>query len=185
MVPERLPLRFLPISNGPEGKLTVYVHVGTVAPVRVQASAETMASSVLRLTGVRLEWRHRHLPHNYQGNPIAVELTDRPASDHPSDAIGFASTADGVHIQVFYDRIKESVSEGAVPTLMAYTLAHEIGHLLEGFGRHSESGIMKAHWTEADIRRMLAGSFDWAPEDVVLIRRGFADRIMSAHRAPN
>ena len=40
--------------------------------------------------------------------------------------------------------------------LLAYIFAHEIAHALQGVGRHSKSGIMKAEWTIDDYRAMLA-----------------------------
>jgi hypothetical protein len=46
-------------------------------------------------------------------------------------------------IRVLYDRVQAMVSPAHEPHLLAYVLAHEIVHILEGTGRHSATGIMK------------------------------------------
>jgi len=56
--------------------------------------------------------------------------------------------------------------------LLAYIFADEIAHALQGVGRHSKSGIMKAEWTIDDYRAMLAPRLEFTADDVELIRAG-------------
>jgi hypothetical protein len=48
-------------------------------------------------------------------------------------------------------------------------MAHEIGHVLQGVNRHSESGVMKANWTDIDFESMTFEPLRFTPEDARLI----------------
>jgi hypothetical protein len=50
------------------------------------------------------------------------------------------------HAVVFYDRLTEAAQKARclVSNVLGYVLAHEVGHLLLGAGKHSASGIMAA-----------------------------------------
>jgi len=78
---------------------------------------------------------------------------------------------------VFYDRITETVGAVTLPHLLAHVLVHEITHILEGVARHSETGVMKAHWTSEDYRKMGGHHLPFAPEDVELIQLGMKSRL--------
>jgi hypothetical protein len=63
-----------------------------------------------------------------------------------------------------------------LPHLLAHVLVHEITHILQGVARHSETGIMKAHWTPVDYRQMLVHPLPFAPEDVQLLQLSMEHR---------
>src|SRR5512134_3831467 len=67
----------------------------------------------------------------------------------------------GVLATVFVDRVEliAGLSETDAALLLGRAIAHEIGHLLLGTNAHSVSGLMRAQWTAADIRRH--ESVDW------------------------
>jgi hypothetical protein len=56
-----------------------------------------------------------------------------------------------------------------VPRVLGHVLAHEIGHVLQGTGRHSPSGVMKAHWDEDDYIIMRSKNIEFTREDAVAI----------------
>jgi predicted Zn-dependent protease len=60
--------------------------------------------------------------------------------------------------------------------LLAYVLAHEIVHILEGTGRHSATGIMKAQWTPEDYSGIASGKLTFASEDIELLHGGLVVR---------
>lgn len=63
-------------------------------------------------------------------------------------------------------------SAGLVHSLLGHVLAHEITHILQGIDRHSQEGVMKAHWTTEDIVQMARQPLPFEQKDVMLIHRG-------------
>jgi hypothetical protein len=60
--------------------------------------------------------------------------------------------------------------------VLAHVMVHEITHILQGVSRHSESGIMKARWTNNDYQEMMFQPLPFAPEDVKLVQLGLDAR---------
>ena len=58
----------------------------------------------------------------------------------------------------------------------AHVLVHEITHLLQGIDRHSDTGVMKAHWTGRDFVDMRSSPLPFTGYDVDLIYAGLAKR---------
>jgi hypothetical protein len=48
---------------------------------------------------------------------------------------------------------------------------HEISHVL-GINRHSESGVMRASWSDDEKTQMVERPLSFTPNDVELIHRG-------------
>ncbi len=63
--------------------------------------------------------------------------------------------------------------------LLAHVTVPEIAHILEGIVRHSDTGIMKAKWSDSDYREMQRHPPLFVPEDVRLIQEGLARRQQS------
>ena len=57
-------------------------------------------------------------------------------------------------------------------SLLAYVLAHELAHVMQGLDHHSASGIMKANWSYREYFMMLSRTLTFTAEDVDLIRAG-------------
>jgi predicted Zn-dependent protease len=102
-------------------------------------------------------------------------VTDIPDQRLPG-ALAFALPYEGVHIQVFYNRVQAATEPELTPTVLAHVLAHEITHILQGTSRHSESGVMKARWNHDDYLQMKLKPLSFTEEDEQLIRFGMAGR---------
>jgi hypothetical protein len=137
--------------------------------------AREIATQMFADIDVQVEWRTK--THSCPANgAIVINLAeDTPVSYHPG-AFAFALPYEGVHIQVFYDRIRKAAKPPMVPCLLAHVLAHEITHLLEGIDRHSERGVMKAHWSRDDTLEMAWKPLAFTEEDKYLIHRGLKVR---------
>ena len=158
----------------PQQKLTVYLRESGHVPPEVRGPAVYLANEMFARIGIRLDWRSGELPRTSSTRPIAIELaTDTPANLLPG-ALGSALPYEGVHIRVFYDRIRSDVVPRSV--LLAHVLVHEIAHILQKTDQHSDSGVMKAAWTKQDHLQMQVEALSFAPEDVKLIRLGLAAR---------
>ncbi len=138
-------------------------------------SAAAKATSMFLSAGVKLEW---HSQAGFcKGNPDAMVvsfMTSTPKAFHPG-ALAYALPYEGVHIQMFYDRIAQSDPD-LVPSLMASVIVHEITHILQGIDRHSTGGVMKAVWNSSDYTLMKRGLLRFTAMDVEMIRDGFVAR---------
>ena len=63
-----------------------------------------------------------------------------------------------------------------VQTLLARAVAHEIGHLLLGTSAHAPSGLMRAAWSQAALRRAVADDWTFADPDARALREGVRGR---------
>jgi hypothetical protein len=63
-----------------------------------------------------------------------------------------------------------------VRTLLARATAHEIGHLLLGTAAHASSGLMRATWSQANIRRTAADDWTFTSRDARAIRENVRAR---------
>jgi hypothetical protein len=80
----------------------------------------------------------------------------------------------GARVQMIWGRISQINDRPA--ELLGYVLAHEVGHVLEGVSRHSDEGIMKAHWAVREYADIKMGKFAFASEDAELIHMGIRFR---------
>jgi hypothetical protein len=73
--------------------------------------------------------------------PMVLGYASR--SHHRSGGVSFA----------FFSRVKDfaRVQHADVSQVLAYVIAHEIGHLLLSFDSHSDAGIMRAVWKRGDV----------------------------------
>jgi hypothetical protein len=153
-------------------RLAICIEDGNHAGV---ADAAAKASSLFLSAGVKLDW-HGELS-DCKGRPDSIMVSFRamtPKAFHPG-ALAYAYPYEGVHIEVFYDRIAQA-DPGLLPSLMANVIAHEITHILQGIDRHSPSGVMKAVWNSADYILMKRGMLRFTALDVEMIHDGFAAR---------
>ena len=153
-------------------RLTVCIEDGKYAGV---ADATAKASSLFLSAGVKLDWHHE--VSDCKGRPDTMVVSFRamtPKAFHPG-ALAYAFPYEGVHIEVFYDRVAQA-DPALLPSLMANVIIHEMTHILQGIDRHSASGVMKALWTSSDYTLMKRGLLRFTAVDVEMIRDGFAAR---------
>jgi hypothetical protein len=159
-------------------KVRVYVDNNAVPP-SVLHLAEAMADVMFASAGVRIEWRG-HSPEGgpVRGGALAIGLASNTPDHLLPGALAFARVYEGVHIDVFCDRLSRLApgSKLAVP-LLAHVLVHEITHILQGIDRHSDTGVMKACWTASDYADMVSAPLPFTPQDIQLILLGLAARV--------
>ena len=175
-------------AQAEECAVTVVVQYKSISRGPSQAwdilRAELAVSALFHRIGVKVRWQNVAARNRLAGNwnaddgcgaPMAVQLeTDTPDKWRPG-AMAYAApyANSGTSIHVFLDRVATS-PDSVKETLFAYTLAHEITHVLEGFSRHSADGVMKAFWDNRDQYLMAVHRLAFAPEDVELIHLGIA-----------
>jgi hypothetical protein len=62
------------------------------------------------------------------------------------------------------------------PTLLGRSIAHEIGHLLLGRSQHSRSGLMRAIWSQEEIRGIRPAGWRFSSAEAAQMRQGLAAR---------
>jgi hypothetical protein len=70
--------------------------------------------------------------------------------------LSIAGPEGGTYASVFLSRVKDAAAEANVPRdiVLAYAIAHEVGHLLLGANAHTPQGLMKATWGLAEYEAM-------------------------------
>jgi hypothetical protein len=158
----------------PQRNVTVYLRENAPVSPHVRVPALALAHKMFAQIGIRLDERFGAPPRTAAKQHIGIELTTNNPPHVLPGALGSAMPFEGIHIRVFYDRIRSEVVPKSV--LLAHVLVHEIAHMLQGTDQHSESGIMKAVWTHQDRLQMLTGALPFTPQDVEMIHRGLAAR---------
>jgi hypothetical protein len=159
-------------------EVTVYVQGLSVVPAPVLNRAETFANQIFAGVGLNIDWRtgqpHRR-PSQHERSIVVEIVTDTPRKLKPG-ALAFARPYEGVHITLFYDRVRAATEPELTQNLLAHVLVHEITHILQGSCRHSDTGVMKARWNHADYMEMGQKPLSFTEEDIQLIRAGLAER---------
>ena len=146
--------------------------------------AKDQSAKMFAQIGISIQWRSGvscSLPHD----AMVVEIMEQASQKRCAGALACAKPFEGVHISVFYDRIRTTVPDRTVSPLLAHVLVHEITHILQGVDRHSETGIMKARWDVNDFEPMAHKHLNFCRGDVLLIERGFDARESRAATAAN
>lgn len=162
------------------------------APLDVLREGQQAASMIFAGIHVQLMWtgetQQASKVAGCVGEPDAHDLTVEIIPHAPASfsdialAMSLPYADSGVRIVIFYNRIEPLLRghHATQATVLGYVLAHEIAHVLQGIARHSETGIMRARWTNNDFEQMGIRVLMFTPEDVQLIRRRLAPRDVSA-----
>ena len=156
------------LSSAPVVKICI--ENGGASPWMV-VQGEFVAAKIFETIGIKIEWPHRNKCPGPAPGLIAIRITTgASAADHP-DALAYSRLGEN-RVEVYYDRVAALVDPPLLPRLLGHVLAHEIAHVLEGVNRHSDKGLMRAHWSREDYEQMRPGLLQFTPEDVELIRAG-------------
>lgn len=136
--------------------------------------AKAEASKMFLEVPVRIAWGSGRACQALDAIHIHVR-EETPETLKPG-ALAYALPIQGTYIELFLDRIQNTAPQSILPHLLAHVLVHEITHILQGVARHSETGIMKAHWQPVDFREMAVHPLHFAPEDVQLIQMALRGR---------
>jgi hypothetical protein len=159
-------------------RLVVRVHDTVNVGESEMFAARREVAAILEEAGIEIEWRDCAVG---CAEPPALEevllrIARAPAGIPPA-SLG-ASLVDleqeaGVLATVYADRIAALAGRARVAPgrLLGRAVAHEIGHLLLGTSRHAASGLMRAVWSEHELRRENAADWTWSSEEVKRLGR--------------
>lgn len=160
------------------------------------ARAQDEAARVLRRAGVGTVWLDcsgseagaggdAACRGRLQATDLILRILPRAMAERAprsKDSLGFAQqSTDGAPAyvaSVFQHRVEERAKEldSSPRVILGYALAHEIGHLLLGTNSHSPIGIMRAAWTENELRLASRGSFSFQAQEATRISAEVAAR---------
>lgn len=146
--------------------LNIYLMHGNGLPFLADASGKLVATSIFQDVGISVHW-HRGDPPKGCSQGVTVIRVGTAPPGAARYALGAASLARR-DITVYFDRIR--VTQEERPTLVlylfGYVLTHEIGHVLQGEARHSETGVLKAAWSLDDFADMCVRRLAFTPGDL-------------------
>jgi hypothetical protein len=170
-------------------RLIVRVYDAAAVPSDDLAEATAAAHHILASAGVPAEWIQCGPHANSCSEPlgptaVAVRLVALATPDDyrgplpMGDALIDAGTRTGSLATIYTDRIAwlARAGESDARVLMGRAMAHEIGHLLLGTHGHATHGLMRARWSEAELRRSVPADWLFSPTDAQRIREAFAGR---------
>jgi hypothetical protein len=130
-------------SSEPPTQREVNVYLENIPDVSWDVEkAKTITSQIFSAIGVKLIWVDLHHERTaFQDGTIIVKFSVKTPIDFRPRALAQSFPFEGIHAQVFYDRVQQRVRAALVPTLLGHVLAHEIAHLLERTDVHSDKGL--------------------------------------------
>ena len=165
------------IADGKELSVTVFNDAGV--PSRVVDEAEKITARIYLDIGIRLIWKDRNAPIS-GGKQLFIRIGPH-ALNLPGDDFGIAfvgTDGRGVQGDVFYSGIASLSRDSSLgpAEVMGHVMAHELGHLLLGLNSHSRLGIMQAHWSQAQLRKMSMGFLRFEKNQAEAITARLLDR---------
>lgn len=148
--------------------------------------SKLLASDLFKKIGVRLNW-HKGEMRAGQGS-FGIRTVDHAPESATQEALASSRllASSGVEITVYEDRIRQFLHDhrSVAEVATAYVLAHELAHVMQGVDRHSESGILKAHWSAQDLKEMAFQKLAFTTFDIGLIHEGLARQMASGRPEP-
>lgn len=101
------------------------------------------------------------------------------------DAMLDTRSGHGVLATIYIDRVEWLAHEAGADSraLLGSAIAHELGHLLLATTAHGPAGLMRALWSQEEVRRRYASDWTFAPAEIAAIRRRTEARHLDAGRA--
>jgi hypothetical protein len=176
-----------PIGADTPATLRLRIHgSGGVIELMLERSRIRLAA-ILEHAGLELEWRDCRIPApglaGCDGPPLADEAVVRLQAGAPTSsahACGISQLPEHArahYITVFVDCAHAGAQSTGVSddVVLAYTMAHEIGHVLLG-RNHSGDGLMQARPRPIDWQRAAHGGLTFTAGEAQRLRQALLER---------
>lgn len=178
-------------ATQPIVEVRLYNHAKVAADLLARAKDDV--ARIYREMGVTIVWLGPSS--EAQESAFVIDMMVRPSPAGFTGGSGvLGTTLDGAHETggrafVFKDRILKTAHqrEQDVSRVMAYAIAHEMGHVLLPAPAHAERGIMRAEWNGDDLRHIASDSLRFTPAQAMLIRstlERYAATTLTSRRLP-
>jgi hypothetical protein len=176
-----------------------FAHIGS----KTLTQSEELATRIFAQAGVDAQWTTgslsdvKTLVNDFSATPLGrctarlpavlqVQILSRAPNGFPSQGLGYSlpCAGQGVQVTIFADRV-EAVSRTTLASfyrVLAYALAHELGHVLLRSSVHQQNGLMKGIWTKTDWQRAAVTVVAFAPHDASFMAEEL--RVVKTRDAP-
>ncbi len=177
----------------PDRKLSIMVYDAAQVGAKTLEHSESLAGTILLKAGIQSRWDAgpvedlgnlgldftAYLGSECHAGPIAgivrLQILSHSPASWAAQALGFSlpCARHGLQVTIYADRVA-GVSESGRPTfgrVLAYVMAHELGHLLLHSGRHEDTGLMKGIWSKSDWQRAATSIISFSPSEARQIAR--------------
>jgi len=153
-------------------QITVIVrHTADLSPALLN-DAEKPAARIFEKAGVSVRWLNCLQRGSVFEDPACNEpvtpshlvihvLSHAHKAADSVFGVSFIDAGGGVFADIFMDRIRrlqEENSHTSLSTMLGAVMVHELGHLLLGEHSHSREGLMQAHWSTEQLKKIGMGN---------------------------
>jgi hypothetical protein len=174
-------------------RVDVYI-CGSDDSAQLLGAGKILASGIFEKIGVHVNWRTGELSATRGGagnetlrKAFGIRTLEHAPESATPGALASARIVGpaGTEITVYKDRVLRFLDNHSnlAGVGAGYVLAHELAHVMQGVGRHSESGILKAQWSNDDFEEMIFHKLVFTNFDVELIHRGLALQLANSASA--
>jgi hypothetical protein len=161
------------------------------------AAARSEAEHIFRRARISIEWIECRVPGATSGaactdplierRDLMLRLMDRT----PVNSDGFVALGEsmvdredrtGVLMTIDMSPVRNIArrSATAIPTLLGRAIAHEIGHLLLGSADHSRLGVMRARWSNDELRGVKPAHWGFSSREAEQMRQSLRGKQRTA-----
>jgi hypothetical protein len=183
-------------APAPEAAVVVRTYNYAAVPTDQLASALSETAHIFQRAGISLEWIECRVPGSegapcteplVAGRDLMLRLVDRtPAEGERIVALGesMLDREQGGGVLMTIDLLPVRTIAGragtAIATLLGRAIAHEIGHLLLGSREHPRSGLMRAMWSQDELRGLKPAYWGFSAREAAQMRQALHDRFRTA-----
>jgi len=133
-------------------------------PVAILKKSQDQVARIFAAVGVGVEWTE-----TAPNITVRIVTSALAHAGRSSSVMGVAlRRPGGATAQIFLKQVQDFARtyDGDVSILLAYVIAHEIGHLLLPRMPHSATGLMKGDWGRTLAREAAAGSLTFTDAQI-------------------
>ena len=170
-----------------EDTVTVRTYNYASVPIEQLRLAKSEATQIFKRSRISIDWADCRVPGSVSGSactdPLLVRrdlmlrLIDRPPNGDRFVALG-ESMLDhrergGVLMTIDMGTVCAIADRAGtpMPTLLGRAIAHEIGHLLLGSGEHPRMGLMRARWSNDELRGLKPAHWGFSTRESAQMRQ--------------
>ena len=174
--------------------VTVRTYNYALVPDDSLAHARASTRAIFERTGIEVRWLDCRVPQStagagcteplQQGSDLILRLME-PSGDALTNAPRVVALGESMldrerrsgvlmTLDLRFVRTIAAQAEADLPVLLGRAIAHEIGHLLLGSGEHPREGLMRARWSQEELRGFRPSNWGFSSAEAAQMRNNLA-----------